>query len=584
MLISDTIALDSYMESCTPIYSLSVDATIDQPYEASFARVVLEDTKGNNYLVLEYDRFHNDEACVHLVNYSHETAMLPGIVPSRIKFYMGGGAKLHLERINFCERLTDCRMEDIASRSASLLKSQEKAIVQNINAYNERHHRLWRSHLKEEMLSIPRFYHNDSIDAYTENLRYYTDGIYEMGTPSTNSPQSQNRSDIVNTFSWTNRHGFNWMTSVKCQGASAYCTAFAAVSMTEAVTRLYYNRRDDVDLSEQDVAYYAPVNFYLGAPEYYAVNYLCNTGTHSESSTPFQNTPTPTMPSPRPASTTWLSGRICYLASHPSIGEDSVKHDLIKYGPGVAGTSSHYMSLTGFGKITSGMTFTNVDTLGTQTVVYNVSSNDSRIGMTYWQYKNSYPSQPYVYILYHEYWYMRLVQFAMTPIISTQWSDIVCEDRDGDGYFNWGIGPRPSNCPSWAWIEEDGDDNNYSKGVMDANGVIHIIQANSSKYPKTYINTSTTITDNYYHANITVQNNATLTITGNVTCYRGVKLILKSGTTLIIDGGTLKDVILDAKTGSSVIVRNDGSIRCNPSNPFSIPVGVTLQIDSGSVQ
>jgi hypothetical protein len=26
-------------------------------------------------------------------------------------------------------------------------------------------------------------------------------------------------------------------------------------------------------------------------------------------------------------------------------------------------------------------------------------------------------------------------------------ADIVCEDRDGDGYYYWGIGPKPSNCP-----------------------------------------------------------------------------------------------------------------------------------------
>lgn len=44
------------------------------------------------------------------------------------------------------------------------------------------------------------------------------------------------------------------MTPVKDQGQSCYCSAFAAVSCVEALSNLYYNKKLDLDLSEQEAA------------------------------------------------------------------------------------------------------------------------------------------------------------------------------------------------------------------------------------------------------------------------------------------------------------------------------------------
>ena len=62
---SDTIPL----KNLGVIYSLSIDATIEQPREASFVRIVLEDMEGHNYLVAESDRFRNDTSTVQLTGY-----------------------------------------------------------------------------------------------------------------------------------------------------------------------------------------------------------------------------------------------------------------------------------------------------------------------------------------------------------------------------------------------------------------------------------------------------------------------------------------------------------------------------------
>lgn len=81
-----------------------------------------------------------------------------------------------------------------------------------------------------------------------------------------------------------------------------------------------------------------------------------------------------------------------------------------------------------------------------------------------------------------------------------------------------------------------------------------------------------------------VQNNATLTITGNVTCYRGVTMTINSGSTLIIDGGTLKDVNLQLQSGASLIIQNGGQLKCNPAFPFTLPVGATLNQYNGTIR
>lgn len=49
-------------------------------------------------------------------------------------------------------------------------------------------------------------------------------------------------------------------------------------------------------------------------------------------------------------------------------------------------------------------------------------------------------------------------------------NDIACEDRDGDGYFNWGVGAMPPSCPAGVRTEPDGDDSAPCLGPMDEFG------------------------------------------------------------------------------------------------------------------
>ena len=61
-------------------------------------------------------------------------------------------------------------------------------------------------------------------------------------------------------------------------------------------------------------------------------------------------------------------------------------------------------------------------------------------------------------------------------VLSTIYDDrnILCTDKDEDGYYNWGVGPKPDQCPSCPDLP-DGDDSNPCLGPMDEYG--HMAQS-----------------------------------------------------------------------------------------------------------
>ena len=135
---SDTIPL----KHLGTIYALSIDATIEQPREASFVRIVLEDTEGHNYLVAESDWFRNDTTTVQLSEYCEETAQLNGITPLRLKCYLTN-ASLQLTGIHTSKEQPK---RALAKDDKKLLKeNQVQNIVDRINNYNARHEKMWKA-------------------------------------------------------------------------------------------------------------------------------------------------------------------------------------------------------------------------------------------------------------------------------------------------------------------------------------------------------------------------------------------------------------------------------------------------------
>ena len=602
---SDTISL----KHLGPIYALSIDATIEQPREASFVRIVLEDTEGHNYLVAESDWFRNDTTIVQLSEYCEETAQLNGVTPLRLKCYLTN-ASLQLTGLHISSEMPKRGMMTRAEQE-SVKTAQVQDVVDRINAYNVRHGRLWRAGVTSMVLeSFDNQSTNETEDSYMANFKYYVDGIFEIGERPT---RSSYENDFVDTFDWRNRHGRNWMLdSIGDQyDTTENCKFFAATGAAEAVANLYFNKLLDINLSEQYI-----MNYSL---DYNPCYHLYQAGDIDEESMPYNGGYDATAPVPEGNEHLQYSGytRIVGRNQHGQILSkkeftDSIKTCLIKYGPMIWGFScnnmyqyegvnfnNHYMTLVGFGKVDVGEYYNyivNNEEDGTWAPAPNVPFKQE-----YWIFKDSFGHRKdslfkhggYRYLIIYNYENMSPVaDYLHTPVL---WrghtdSEIVCEDRDGDGFFYWGIGDSvPNSLPDWAPLIKDGDDSDADKGQMFDNGKLEDLSY--------YNNDTATITtsysdDNFYsiynfkffRGHYTFINGGSLTINGDLHCRPQSTLTISDGGILRINGGKLYNPTIIAEPGSAIIIENGGQIIYdNKPCDFNVPIGCTLQMTNGSI-
>lgn len=592
---SDTISL----EGLSNIYSLSIDAIIHQPQEDSFTRIVLEDKDGNDYLVAESNWFRFDTTNVCLSHYCEETAILNGIIPFCLKCYVTGDATVTLMGIN-SSNIADTRNADKFAETTKLIKDEQvKDIVDRINSYNTKHGRLWRAAVTEISL-LPykekkNIYEEGSCDSYLNNIQYYSGGLYEVGQPRAHAERTM--SPYVPSFDWRYRHGKNWLTSVKDQGRSGYCTAFAAVGMLESNMLLHYNDTSSIDLSEQYVASYAGVDYFDGAPRGTPVRFLKTNGTIDDDSMPFVDSEYYTPPSIRPEGEehVYLNDyKAIYLSNNLPL--DTLKKYIIQNGPGVCGfqcfvtpythdkrNGGHAMTLAGYGIIVPDTAYTFCN--GHYPTMY-FHENDSVIGHTYWIYKNSWGKgwghNGYMYAVYYndDRSYMGSYAYFPKGMPSSNVShSIICEDKDGDGIFNWGIGSTHPHIPVWAPNESDGDDSDPSKGHMNEYGYCEELPTNHPSYE--YISNDSTLTTPESRTKyLGILCGAMVTIQAQQNFSNGTKLLLDNGATLIIDGITINGSSLQPYAGSKIILQNGAKIL----KPFIVPLGVEFVMNKGKIE
>jgi C1A family cysteine protease len=301
----------------------------------------------------------------------------------------------------------------------------------------------------------------------------------------------QGQCKLPKTFSWRNRHGENWNTPVKDQGAVPYCTQFGPTASIEAVINLYYNQHLDLDLSEQisnscgDTIYQTAKIKSDGTHDYetapagpcYNVNnpadIICKAkviGIPDENCYPYVNYYDPNKtfvcnnlcsdyqqrlwkvadfgqllpPSHMRASWDPMAARV----NQESISEEKVKQYIVLFGPLAVSYHKwkHVMSLIGW--------------------------ETSEAGQAQWLVKNSWGSN------WEDNGYGKITEsdinnfvigYIKPPIYSpiNQNYQINCVDKDRDNFCNWGISPsKPSSCPVSCKNEKDWDDNNPNIGAL----------------------------------------------------------------------------------------------------------------------
>ena len=627
--LSKEAALDLF-GGVNTAYGMSVTMNVERLSDDFLVRILLEDVEGKKHLVAEsYREIASDERNLCYSDYCEETSLLDGVKPVRLHIYTHD-ANILLESVAISTEGTLPTKDRAAfqTATANIRKQQVQTKIERINAYNEAHHKLWRA--GETSLSLMDYETKKVVmgmhdESNLHGLEYYKGGIFEFGDAPEAGIQGNAKNSIakaptrnynvpVTDFDWRNRHGRNWMTSVKDQGETPYCVAFALAGSIEAMANLYYNdvtKMSGLDLSEQQIACCSFTNTnpdsLVGIPSSNAFSYCQNNGVYLEADYPFNEYAPQTCQSNgiTPSECVKISGETSVSTGN----DDRIKRALIEKGPLNIAISfnhnnmfyqtelwGHAMILTGFGTIYEGMEYidlpnTNTNPLGVKDTIEN---GDPRIGETFWIYKNSwgidFGNQGYAYVIFNNGSFIYFPSAIMTPITTLNLSenDRKCTDNDGDGYYFWGGNNRPASWPSWAPEKKDADDTDPTVGaLLDTNLQMEDIVPDHYSTLPLYgnLNSLGAFHFQYVHHHSSLQNGAVLQIDNRVNFYNGATLTLCNGSTLIIkEGGLLNNVILNIESGANIRVEGGGQIKLAQGYSFSPPIGTIVEIINGSIE
>ncbi len=142
---------------------------------------------------------------------------------------------------------------------------------------------------------------------------------------------------------------------------------------------------------------------------------------------------------------------------------------------------------------------------------------------------------------------------------------------------------NPTGC-SWygkidvSWTGNDNDSicrrlnywlDSLNVGVQTMEGLLVVRMASSMN------------SDQQLYSNIRITSSGLLTIQGDIELMGNSRVIVESGGQLIIDGGTMSNVDLDLKPGSTLRIVNDGIIETRDG--FTAPIGAIVEIEYGQL-
>jgi hypothetical protein len=457
-------------ENSPKIYGLALSADIELKNNGGLVRVVLIDVYSNEHLVYEAYPSITDNKSFTVTNICEETCILNGVAPASLQIQTLNSS-ISIKNIAVSYTAPQFKNE-FAPLKQQTLDAQNDAKIEIINKNNSIKGVDWvagktdishLSYMEKKMLI------NGGHILNLQGFEYYKGGVfvYDMGYGDS-APEAKNAASmaLVDRWDWRERHGANkvgspyydgdvkkggWFTAIKTQKCNQ-CWCFAPTATIEVLTNLYFNQHIDLDLSEQQLSACAggAGGSCEGGTSSATANYIANSGIVSESCMPYK------------ASDGIACSTVCTspvdkikAASRVSLGspdEATMKKYIMDYGPVSSGVNGmwHFMCLQGFYKDAAG---SNVWIFKNS---YGPSSGDNGFANIKITGSGQYDK------LYGNYAFK-------TPLTSAKQYSIACNDKDGDGYYNWGIGKtKPATCVTCP-NEEDADDSDPCIGPLDAN-------------------------------------------------------------------------------------------------------------------
>lgn len=606
-LRSTTISTDStlLLDMNSQVSGIAISGRTTLEDREALVRVLLIDKDGKEYLVFEDMYLFLNEKEHEFSNVAIETAVLENVIPHEIKIFIRNA---HIDISRIIGVLSDEKLSiaELAEQRKNTLAAQEEYLIDRWNKLNTQTAQYWIA----GKTSISGLSYSDkknllgAIDDHylSDGIEYYVGGFFLMkshGNTKNNTqdilPDTRETNSYVESFDWRNRHGKNWMTSVKHQQipfndstGNGGCWAFGSLAALESHVNLYYNQLLNLDLSEQELGSCSTGSLHNGGNSYQAYLYISANGITSEHCFPFLNDDAIPCDNKcaNPEYIVNITGH-----SNCSSSTNQLKSELIQHGPIASGYCNgftcHLMCLCGYGIITEGTHIQFAPQTSSPNIDTIIPASSDLIGKTYWIYKNSYgannPMEGYLYVVYENDNTRMFTESLAYPVtLSTLTSDdIVCEDADNDGYYFWGLGPKPNNCPICCPDTPDGDDSNPLLAGMDNYGNFDDYVF---PYSTTTISSNTTWNSDTIHCgHIIVTNNATLTISAQLIMNPAAKIIVQNGGTLIVDTGNIVNANVDVQTSAKLQLLHNGTLYLKQFGNLNVELGAEANMEYGRV-